>query len=258
MEFAEVVMDDGTLKFAQQMAHDVLAWVGFGTLVGLLAKAIMPGKDPGGAVATLAMGIGGTVMGLGTLGLLLRRWPPDHTDQPDRIRRSDSWGVPHFVLLQTAGRLLVCRRGRPRETAANSCRAAAACGGGLRRRLTDFGWLRLRDRWLWSENRELGAGCHDEFVTGHEQIAAGQSPRHELNLFKQWRRPLIATACRLRAEDQNVLARRPPNLLADDYTLPQTTRRSRSRCGIGPAGWILSLLLSLCWHRTSRCDRRSQ
>jgi uncharacterized membrane protein YeaQ/YmgE (transglycosylase-associated protein family) len=67
MLFAEVVMDGEALKFAQQMAHDVLAWVGFGTLVGLLAKAIMPGKDPGGAVATLAMGIGGTVMGLGTL-----------------------------------------------------------------------------------------------------------------------------------------------------------------------------------------------
>ena len=36
-----------------------LEWVGFGTLTGLLAKAIMPGKDPGGAIATLAMGIGG-------------------------------------------------------------------------------------------------------------------------------------------------------------------------------------------------------
>mgnify|MGYP000890747705 CR=1 FL=1 len=47
--------------------NDVLVWVGFGTLVGLLAKAIMPGRDPGGAVATLAMGIGGTVIGCGTL-----------------------------------------------------------------------------------------------------------------------------------------------------------------------------------------------
>jgi uncharacterized membrane protein YeaQ/YmgE (transglycosylase-associated protein family) len=30
-----------------------------------LAKAIMPGRDPGGAVATLLMGIGGTVIGCG-------------------------------------------------------------------------------------------------------------------------------------------------------------------------------------------------
>ncbi len=51
----------------QQWANTVLVWVGFGTLVGLLAKAIMPGRDPGGAVATLMMGIGGTVIGCGTL-----------------------------------------------------------------------------------------------------------------------------------------------------------------------------------------------
>jgi uncharacterized membrane protein YeaQ/YmgE (transglycosylase-associated protein family) len=51
----------------QQVANDLLVWVGFGTLVGLLAKAIMPGRDPGGAIATLMMGIGGTVIGCGTL-----------------------------------------------------------------------------------------------------------------------------------------------------------------------------------------------
>ena len=52
---------------AQQWTNDILVWIGFGTMVGLLAKAIMPGRDPGGAVATLAMGIGGTVIGCGTL-----------------------------------------------------------------------------------------------------------------------------------------------------------------------------------------------
>ena len=51
----------------QKVANDLLVWVGFGTLVGLLAKAIMPGRDPGGAVATLMMGIGGSVIGCGTL-----------------------------------------------------------------------------------------------------------------------------------------------------------------------------------------------
>lgn len=51
-------------------AHDILAWVGFGTLVGLAAKAVMPGRDPGGALATLLMGIGGTVIGSGVLALL--------------------------------------------------------------------------------------------------------------------------------------------------------------------------------------------
>lgn len=52
---------------AQQLANDILVWVGFGTLVGLMAKGIMPGRDPGGAIATVLMGIGGTIIGCGTL-----------------------------------------------------------------------------------------------------------------------------------------------------------------------------------------------
>lgn len=51
----------------QEWVDVVLIWVGFGTLVGLMAKAVMPGRDPGGAVATLAMGVGGTVVGCGVL-----------------------------------------------------------------------------------------------------------------------------------------------------------------------------------------------
>jgi uncharacterized membrane protein YeaQ/YmgE (transglycosylase-associated protein family) len=47
--------------------NELLRWVGFGTLTGLAAKAIMPGRDPGGAVATMLMGIGGSVMGCGTV-----------------------------------------------------------------------------------------------------------------------------------------------------------------------------------------------
>ena len=50
---------------AQQLINDVLVWVGFGTVVGLLSKGIMPGRDPGGAIATVLIGIGGTVMGCG-------------------------------------------------------------------------------------------------------------------------------------------------------------------------------------------------
>ena len=54
-----------TLLMLEQWANDVLVWIGFGTIVGLIAKAIMPGRDPGGAIATLAMGVGGTVIGCG-------------------------------------------------------------------------------------------------------------------------------------------------------------------------------------------------
>lgn len=52
-------------EIINQSLHDFLVWVGFGTLVGLCAKGLMPGRDPGGAVTTLLMGIGGTVIGCG-------------------------------------------------------------------------------------------------------------------------------------------------------------------------------------------------
>ena len=64
-----ILLGDALLgEQVQQWANDILVWIGFGTLVGLLAKAVMPGRDPGGAVATLLMGIGGTVIGCATLG----------------------------------------------------------------------------------------------------------------------------------------------------------------------------------------------
>ena len=60
-------MDGSISEVLQHAAHEVLVWVGFGTLTGLAAKAIMPGRDPGGAVGTMLMGIAGTVIGCGSL-----------------------------------------------------------------------------------------------------------------------------------------------------------------------------------------------
>lgn len=59
--------DSNLIVVAQQAAHELLVWVGFGTLVGLTAKAIMPGRDPGGAIGTLLMGIVGSLIGCGCL-----------------------------------------------------------------------------------------------------------------------------------------------------------------------------------------------
>ena len=60
------------LQIFQQWANDIRVWIGFGTVFGLLAKANMPGRDPGGAVATLAMGVGGTVIGCGLVSYFLK------------------------------------------------------------------------------------------------------------------------------------------------------------------------------------------
>ncbi len=59
--------DENVEQLLSQWANDVLVWIGFGTIVGLVAKAIMPGRDPGGSIATLLMGVGGSVIGCGTL-----------------------------------------------------------------------------------------------------------------------------------------------------------------------------------------------
>lgn len=41
----------------------VIGWVIFGLFVGALAKLVMPGKDPGGIVVTILLGIAGAVVG---------------------------------------------------------------------------------------------------------------------------------------------------------------------------------------------------
>ncbi|HEV2867645.1 MAG TPA: GlsB/YeaQ/YmgE family stress response membrane protein [Allosphingosinicella sp.] len=37
-------------------------WIVIGGLAGLIAKAIMPGRDPGGCIVTILLGIGGAVV----------------------------------------------------------------------------------------------------------------------------------------------------------------------------------------------------
>ena len=41
----------------------IIGWIVFGLIVGLIAKAIMPGKDPGGVIVTILIGIVGSVIG---------------------------------------------------------------------------------------------------------------------------------------------------------------------------------------------------
>jgi uncharacterized membrane protein YeaQ/YmgE (transglycosylase-associated protein family) len=48
----------------------VLGWIVFGLIVGIVAKLVMPGKDPGGFLATVAIGMIGAVIG-GFLGRLV-------------------------------------------------------------------------------------------------------------------------------------------------------------------------------------------
>ena len=48
----------------------ILGWILFGLIVGLVAKLVMPGHDPGGVIMTTALGNVGVMLG-GFLGRLL-------------------------------------------------------------------------------------------------------------------------------------------------------------------------------------------
>ena len=41
----------------------ILGWILFGLIVGALAKLVMPGRDPGGIIVTMLLGIAGAVIG---------------------------------------------------------------------------------------------------------------------------------------------------------------------------------------------------
>lgn len=48
----------------------IISWILLGLVAGALAKFIMPGKDPGGFIITILIGIAGAVVG-GFLGSLI-------------------------------------------------------------------------------------------------------------------------------------------------------------------------------------------
>ncbi len=41
----------------------ILAWLVLGLIVGIVAKAVMPGDDPGGMIVTILLGIAGAFVG---------------------------------------------------------------------------------------------------------------------------------------------------------------------------------------------------
>ncbi|MEU9107739.1 GlsB/YeaQ/YmgE family stress response membrane protein [Streptomyces xanthophaeus] len=48
----------------------IIAWILIGLLAGFIAKALMPGKDPGGIIITMLIGIAGGLLG-GWLGKVI-------------------------------------------------------------------------------------------------------------------------------------------------------------------------------------------
>jgi uncharacterized membrane protein YeaQ/YmgE (transglycosylase-associated protein family) len=54
----------------------ILGWILFGLVVGAVAKLVMPGRDPGGIIITMLIGIVGAVVG-GWLGQAMGLYGPN-------------------------------------------------------------------------------------------------------------------------------------------------------------------------------------
>jgi len=54
---------------------EILSWIVFGLIAGALAKLMVPGRDPGGLIVTMLLGVAGALLG-GWLGRALGFYQP--------------------------------------------------------------------------------------------------------------------------------------------------------------------------------------
>jgi uncharacterized membrane protein YeaQ/YmgE (transglycosylase-associated protein family) len=53
----------------------VIGWIIFGLIIGAIAKLVMPGRDPGGLIVTMLLGVAGALLG-GWLGQAIGWYRP--------------------------------------------------------------------------------------------------------------------------------------------------------------------------------------
>lgn len=82
----------------------IISWIVFGLIAGALAKWIMPGKDPGGMIITILLGVVGAFVG-GYVGTLLGLGTVDGFDI-----RSFFIAIVGAVLLLAAYRMITGKR----------------------------------------------------------------------------------------------------------------------------------------------------
>lgn len=56
----------------------IMGWIMVGLVAGVLAKLLMPGRDPGGLVVTVLLGVAGALLA-GYLGQVLNLYQPGDT-----------------------------------------------------------------------------------------------------------------------------------------------------------------------------------
>lgn len=84
----------------------ILAWILLGLLAGIIAKMLMPGKDPGGIIVTTLIGIAGALLG-GWLGKVLF-----DVDSVDGFFELSTWiaAIVGSLVLLTVARLFARHR----------------------------------------------------------------------------------------------------------------------------------------------------
>jgi uncharacterized membrane protein YeaQ/YmgE (transglycosylase-associated protein family) len=56
----------------------ILTWIVFGLVVGIIAKLVTPGRDPGGIIITMLLGVAGALLG-GFIGRAMGFYSPTET-----------------------------------------------------------------------------------------------------------------------------------------------------------------------------------
>ena len=88
----------------------IIGWILLGLLAGIIAKALLPGDDPGGFILTAVIGIAGALLG----GLIARAL--DLGDPIDEFFDISTWlaAIIGAIVLLLIYRLVVGRGGRGR------------------------------------------------------------------------------------------------------------------------------------------------
>lgn len=98
----------------------IFGWIIFGLIAGAIAKLLMPGRDPGGWIITLVLGIAGAVIG-GWIGSML--W--GSTGVNDWSLGSFALAIAGAILLLAIYRMIVGRRTASTVTSRDRDRWAA-------------------------------------------------------------------------------------------------------------------------------------
>jgi uncharacterized membrane protein YeaQ/YmgE (transglycosylase-associated protein family) len=88
---------------------DIISWIVVGAVAGIIAKLLMPGKDPGGFIITIVLGIVGAFLAAYLAHLL--RISDETKDIGDRgFLTKVAFGAVGAIIILTVYRLIAGRR----------------------------------------------------------------------------------------------------------------------------------------------------